>query len=216
MGGAHLDLEALNEEIAVVNAFREAAAPALKNRAALLRYYVRQVVPPGEPIVVTQRLKRFPTIVDKLGREPRMDLARMQDVAGCRAVVPTQDQVDAIVEHLGRQRRWDIAETYDYVREPKSSGYRAVHLVVRKDGHLVEIQLRTKTQQDWAETVETVDRQRAGLGLKFGRAPDDVVEYFSIAGALLAAGDQEIPADPALVRRLQELNAALRNPHREP
>src|SRR5665213_3210954 len=38
----------------------------------------------GTTIVVAQRLKRRITIVDKLFREPRMELARMDDVAGCR------------------------------------------------------------------------------------------------------------------------------------
>src|SRR3989338_2297971 len=33
-----------------------------------------------------QRLKRMPTIIDKLKREPTMALVRMQDIAGVRAV----------------------------------------------------------------------------------------------------------------------------------
>ncbi|WP_193371539.1 hypothetical protein [Pelagibius marinus] len=36
------------------------------------------------PITVAQRLKRRNTIFDKLRREPAMQLARMQDIAGCR------------------------------------------------------------------------------------------------------------------------------------
>ena len=35
---------------------------------------------------VTQRLKRSQTILDKLKREPTLDLSRMQDIGGCRAV----------------------------------------------------------------------------------------------------------------------------------
>lgn len=37
-------------------------------------------------IEVSQRLKRVPTIVDKLVGEPTMQLATMQDIGGCRAV----------------------------------------------------------------------------------------------------------------------------------
>jgi putative GTP pyrophosphokinase len=36
----------------------------------------------GKGIVVAQRLKRRATIVDKLHREPKMQLSRMDDVAG--------------------------------------------------------------------------------------------------------------------------------------
>jgi len=38
----------------------------------------------GCTVEVTQRLKRVPTIVDKLRREPTMQLASMQDIGGCR------------------------------------------------------------------------------------------------------------------------------------
>lgn len=38
--------------------------------------------------VVGQRLKRQPRIITKLARFPRMELSRMQDVGGCRAVLP--------------------------------------------------------------------------------------------------------------------------------
>ena len=41
----------------------------------------------GVQAEVTQRLKRRQTILDKLLREPTLDLSRMQDFGGCRAVV---------------------------------------------------------------------------------------------------------------------------------
>jgi putative GTP pyrophosphokinase len=40
----------------------------------------------GKGIVVAQRLKRRNTIIDKLDREPKMQLSRMDDVAGCRLI----------------------------------------------------------------------------------------------------------------------------------
>lgn len=45
----------------------------------------------GLELDVSQRLKRLPTIEDKLRRLPRMDLSSMQDIGGCRAVLDTQD-----------------------------------------------------------------------------------------------------------------------------
>ncbi len=42
----------------------------------------------GDAITIAQRLKRRPTIIDKLGREQGMSLSRMHDIAGCRKPQP--------------------------------------------------------------------------------------------------------------------------------
>ena len=49
---------------------------------------------------VSRRLKRLPTIEDKLRRLPTMDLSTMQDIGGCRAVLNTQEQVQRVVERF--------------------------------------------------------------------------------------------------------------------
>jgi ppGpp synthetase/RelA/SpoT-type nucleotidyltranferase len=67
---------------------------------ANLRYYVSRVGA-GEHSV-TQRLKRLPTIVDKLARHPNMQLTTMEDIGGVRAVLSSQEQADAILADLRR------------------------------------------------------------------------------------------------------------------
>lgn len=47
-----------------------------------LRRFCRSLENDGE---VTQRLKKIPTITDKLIRESGLDLSRMQDIGGCPA-----------------------------------------------------------------------------------------------------------------------------------
>ena len=42
----------------------------------------------------------------------------------------------------------------DYVSRPRTSGCRALHIVVAGDGCLIEIQPRTKTMHAWAQLVE--------------------------------------------------------------
>ena len=37
----------------------------------------------------------------------------------------------------------------DYVAFPKDIGYRAVHYIVRRDGRAIEVQVRTRGQQQW-------------------------------------------------------------------
>jgi len=73
----------------------------------------------------------------------------MQDVAGCRAILPNLAAIDEVRRRIEHQKS-EIVKVNDYNATPRSSGYRAVHIVVRRDGALVEVQLRTTNQQRWA------------------------------------------------------------------
>ncbi len=53
---------------------------------------------------VSQRLKRVPTIWEKLLREPTMQLAGMQDIGGCRAVVTSLAELRAAERRLRKNR----------------------------------------------------------------------------------------------------------------
>lgn len=158
--------------------------------------------------VVAQRLKRMPAILDKLGRFSQMDLSRMQDIAGCRAIVPSQDAVHRLVRRI-RRRSWQIVEEYDYVSRPKNTGYRAVHLIVLRDHRLIEIQLRTVQQHDWAEAVESATFA-TGFHLKDGQGPTEVVTLFERAAYALertTLGETMGAEFDAEYRRLQEAAA---------
>ena len=39
-------------------------------------------------VIVSSRLKRLPTILDKLARHPNMKITRMQDIGGARVILP--------------------------------------------------------------------------------------------------------------------------------
>jgi (p)ppGpp synthase/HD superfamily hydrolase len=126
-----LELDEYLSEQAVVEAFRARHGASLTRVAANLRYYVASEAR-GDAWSVGQRLKAMPTILDKLVREPKMELARMHDVGGCRGVLPDQDAVDRVIVRL--QRRWRLRDhVWDYVSTPKADGYRAKHLCAIKD-----------------------------------------------------------------------------------
>lgn len=178
-----------------------------------LRSFVRSE---GAPVLVAQRLKRMPTIIDKLDRHHAMQLTRMQDIGGCRAVFPQGGfaYIDGVRRRMRRQR-WDVVEDYDYITNPKSSGYRGVHVVVRRQNRLIEIQLRTEAQHRWAETVEQLG-SRTGHNLKDGQGPKELLLYLERAayGTSLQESSQPLPdrfraefaelaqrAQPFLVRR---------------
>ena len=183
-GRTPLRYEDLVEELAVVESFRKAHAAPLTRVAANLRYYVGEAS--GGSFVVGQRLKRMATIRDKLDREPSMSLSRMHDLGGCRAVLHDQAAVDHVLARLRGQRRWELLpRTWDYVTQPKPDGYRAKHVVARKDDVLIEIQLRTEIQHIWAELVERLDRS-LGTRLKAGRA-DPAVRVALVRGSEVMA-----------------------------
>ena len=78
-------------------------------------------------------------------------LSQVQDVAGCRIVVtdgPDQDKVVASLFDVFRK-----TSVVDRRTEPKF-GYRAVHVIPKLFGKLIEIQIRTSFQHFWAELSE--------------------------------------------------------------
>ena len=62
----------------------------------------------------------------------------------------------------------------DYVGSPAESGYRSIHVVVSRDDHLVEVQLRTRLQHRWAVIVERME-ESTGARLRDGKGPREVL-----------------------------------------
>jgi Region found in RelA / SpoT proteins len=116
------------------------------------------------------RLKTTSTIIEKLRREPGMSLVRMQDIAGVRLVIEGSrlDQ-DRLVERI--QLLFPDARTTDR-RESPSFGYRAVHVIVRTRGCLVEVQVRTSMQDKWAQIMERL-ADVFGRQIRYGQPPSD-------------------------------------------
>jgi putative GTP pyrophosphokinase len=212
MGNHSVDaVAAAHDGIDVVDWWRAQHATPLARTNAGLRHFVRKLgVDPPE---VTQRLKRFTTIVDKLCRHPTMQLDTMEDIAGVRAVLPSQLHVDGLLQELQSQRRWVIRRTREYVTGrdpgPKADGYRAVHLTVVRDGCYVEIQLRTPWQDAWAQSVEQ-DTRRLSQGLKFGSGPADLREYYRVVADLFEAREMEREPGADLLSELAHLFVSTR------
>lgn len=190
----------LIEAIDIIDWWRGEHAKPLSRVATNLRDYAAAE---GGP-VITQRLKRLPTMVGKMFRTPGMKLARMEDIGGVRAVLPSQDAAYRVAGRL--RRNWTITRFRDYVAEPKADGYRALHLINRNHGRLIEVQLRTRLQDAWANSVE-IDARWVAPGLKFGAGPRELRDFYLVLGEFLAIADQNLPADTTLYRRLMELRA---------
>lgn len=176
-----------------------------------LRYYIKKcgVAQPD----VTQRLKRLSTIIHKLERHPGMVLTRMEDIGGVRVVVPTQRQALDVATMLQGAQRWKLRRERLYIDGaapgPKDDGYRAIHLIIDKDGCYVEIQLRTVGQDVWAQSVEQ-DMRRLREDLKFGQGPDDLREYYKISAEYLAMIGDSVQPSKDFMEELAKLYAESR------
>lgn len=199
------DSSRILECAAVIEAWREKHAGPLRNANANLRHYVRPHAALGQDVVsVTQRLKKFSTILDKLGRYPGMQLTRMEDIGGVRAILPSQDAADEVSRKL--RKNWKVHRYRDYVREPKDSGYRALHLIVVKQGLKVEVQLRTYLQDFWANQVER-DSRHLRIDYKSGKGAEPVHAYYVAMSELFAMREASI--EPS-----QDFNIELRDRYR--
>ena len=109
--------------------------------------------------ISAQRLKRLSSIALKLRRNPNMKLTQMQDIGGCRAVLPSMFDVKQLIEVYDKAiaknpppkkerppetgsapiqskkekppSRAELVERYDYINNPKPDGYRSYHYVFK-------------------------------------------------------------------------------------
>ncbi len=121
------DGAATEDDVAVIDTWREAHRHVINSFQAILRNRTR-----GRDIIVAQRHKRKRTIFDKLRRYPRMQLSRMDDVAGCRLIFQNIDELNAFRENFRDRSRFNHKvkndpDKYDYIKNPKDTGYRGVH-----------------------------------------------------------------------------------------
>lgn len=161
----------------------------------------------GARVPVSQRLKRREQIVLKLRRYPRMQFARMQDVGGCRAVLASPQMVEAVYGRM-RRNKWDIRHLQDHRDNPAPSGYRALHVVVERQGRLIEIQLRTPRQHEWALAVERTG-MRLGIRLKEDEGPADLRQYFRLAAEGLYREEMGFPEEPEFMRHFTAARLAV-------
>lgn len=143
--------------------------------------------------IVAQRLKRAPSVIDKLQRFNTMKLVQMQDIGGLRAVLSSVKRVKQLESNYRNSRfEHELVSSKDYIAAPKADGYRSIHLVYRYknkkapqyDGLQLELQLRTRLQHAWATAVETMGTF-LGQALKAGQGAKPWREFFELASAAL-------------------------------
>lgn len=156
---------ATTEDLNVVEEWRSAHRRVLNTFQAILRNRTRDA-----EIIVAQRHKRKNTIFGKLQRFPKMKLARMDDIAGCRLIFKDIEELNKFRTSFHKARfnhhRRNATDKYNYIQIPKATGYRGIHDIYEYDvnstsgkslvGLCMEIQYRTLVQHAWATAVEVV------------------------------------------------------------
>ena len=167
----------------------------------------------GHRNIVAQRLKRMPTIISKLERLPWLKLSRMNDIGGCRAIVPTADDAFRVgIGLLDSRIRHELVRHDDYIDRPRDTGYRGLHLVYRYvsdrnphwQGIKTEIQLRSRLQHQWATAVETVGLF-TGDDLKSNLGDERWLRFFALMSSVIARIETSpvVPETPIDKTRLE-------------
>ena len=153
------------DDFQVIDEWRAAHRGVLNTFQAILRNRTRDT-----KISVAQRHKRKMTIFDKLKRLPGMQLARMDDVAGCRLIFRSIEDLQEFRRNFHKakfnHKLRNDPDKYDYIESPKNTGYRGIHDIYEYDvnsdagkslaGLYIEVQYRTLVQHAWATAVEVI------------------------------------------------------------
>lgn len=112
---------------------------------------------------IKSRLKSYESIIKKLkDRDLPFSLEAIQenirDVAGIRVICSFPEDIYMLAECLLSQDDVKLIEKKDYIKNPKKSGYRSLHLIIEvpiflrneKKSMKVEVQLRTIAMDFWA------------------------------------------------------------------
>ena len=112
---------------------------------------------------VKTRIKSPQSIVGKLEKKHlpfnfESMTKNLNDIAGIRVICPYISDIYKVRDILLKQPDINLIEEKDYIKDPKESGYRSLHLVVEVPVYLsetthnvkVEIQLRTIAMDFWA------------------------------------------------------------------
>jgi ppGpp synthetase/RelA/SpoT-type nucleotidyltranferase len=151
-------------DLTLLDAYRLSFGEAYETVVRTIRKKFK-LVPTGRPAKSTTSIR------EKLLRES-IRLTQIQDIAGCRIVVPDIEKQDQVVDSL--HENFPEATLVDRRQKP-SYGYRAVHVIPEINGKLIEIQIRTSLQHLWAELSEKVS-DVIDSAIKYGGGPDNVKE----------------------------------------
>lgn len=112
---------------------------------------------------IKSRIKTPESIVNKLKRQGHESniqnmVEHVNDIAGVRVVCSFTSDIYQLAELIRKEREFEVLTVKDYLKNPKSSGYRSYHMLLSVPIHTsadvfptkVELQIRTIAMDFWA------------------------------------------------------------------
>ena len=153
-----------------------------------------------ESLLKKIRCKNIPLTIDAIEEN-------IQDIAGVRVICAFQDDIYKLAKCFLDQDDVILIQKKDYIANPKPSGYRSLHLIVKtpiflKEGKkmiTVEVQLRTIAMDFWASLEHKIY-------YKFeGQAPEYISrELKECADMVSALDDKMLSLNEAILECLKE------------
>ena len=174
------------EELNTFNAYRNTYIEVMEE----LLTSIKDKLP--KPLFIARRLKRLESIKIKLQRFPQMELDRMQDIGGTRAVFNNLDEVKEYIKNIRviENSTFKIIKENDYISNPKDDGYRSYHIVFeclsdKLKGYKVELQIRDLKEHYWATAVEILSVISKSNNLKIGKGEEYYKRFFYLSSKIL-------------------------------
>lgn len=158
---------------------------------------------------ISTRLKRSESIMEKLTKNNfpisiESIEQNIHDVAGIRVICAYIDDIYKIADALLKQDDVTLIERKDYIKNPKTNGYRSLHIIVsipvffeeKKKNMKVEVQIRTIAMDFWA----SLEHQ-----LKYKKDIDDEQD---VIAELKACADVISETDEKMLKLRQRLEEA--------
>jgi Region found in RelA / SpoT proteins len=209
----------IRQAFRIANNWRDAHAYPMKSVRAQINSFMRHQNVEG---LCAARLKRMQAIRRKLRRPGfRENLSQIQDLGGCRAILPTISDVRRLTKIMRERSSHELWKEDAYIDTPKPDGYRSHHLRFKfregsgsiYDGRRIEVQIRTELQHSWATTVEAVGLLREE-GLKNHHGSPEWLRLFTLMSAEFAEAEgcrvpEGVPSHAGRVAEIRELEKSL-------
>ena len=174
-------LEILNDEFKFVHKFNPIEH--IESRMKSEESIVRKLMKKGQDITV-ENIERY-----------------IDDVAGIRVICSFTPDIYRIVDMISNQDDIEVVKTKDYMVNPKPSGYRSYHMIVKVPIFLsdtvvptrVEIQIRTVAMDFWASLEHKIYYKYDGHAPEYIRSElRECAEMISYLDSKMLAINEEI------------------------
>ena len=147
--------------------------------------------------IVSGRVKSVPSILEKANRfnVKYSDIAEeIYDIAGIRIICKYIDDVYKVYELLKSRQDIEIYSVKDYIKNPKPSGYRSLHVLAKYhaetiDGAIpinVEFQIRTHAMHLWASIEHSLKYKY------YQEIPENIKDRLVVAAGASYKLDEEL------------------------